>query len=163
MMETMFDKLVEKALDLLFGRVAEAKKAKDEQRALVQQVQAACDTRAVFTALHAQLDLEAMFAALIATRRKLQELKSKFTDAGQQQRVADIIGELDGIERERKDLDQNWDAGSRHINAAKTRIIESVKQLSEAANLPYALPPKLTQELFWEVEQAVAQASREVQ
>ena len=159
----MFDKLVEKALDLLLGRVAEARKAKDEQRALVQQVQAACDTRALFTALHAQLDVESMFAALVATRRKLQELKSRFTDAGQQQRVAEIIGELDGIERERKNLQQNWEAGSQRINAGKTRIIESVKLLSEAANLPYTLPSKLTQELFGEVEQAVAQARREEQ
>ncbi|MGO9019421.1 MAG: hypothetical protein ACLQVJ_13840 [Syntrophobacteraceae bacterium] len=159
----MFDNLVGKAFDLLFARVSEVRKAKDEQRTLVQQVQAACDTRAVFTAVHAQLDLEAIFAALVATRRKLQELKSRFTDPAQQQRVADIIGELDSIERERKNLPQNWDAGQQRINAGKTRIIQSVKLLSEAANLPYALPPKLTQELFWEVEQAVAQASREQQ
>ena len=157
----ILEKLVDKAFDLLFGRVAEAKKSKNEQRALVQQVQAACDTRAVFTAVHAQLDLESMFAALSATRKQLQQLKSKFTDAGQQQSVADIIGELDGIERERKELEQNWQTGSQRINASKTKIIQLVKQLSETAQLPYALPLKLTQELFGEVEQAVAQASRE--
>jgi hypothetical protein len=88
----------------------------------------------VFTAVHAQLSIEAMFAALVATRRKLQELKSGFTDEGQQQRVANIIGELDLIERERTQLDADWNAGSTRINAGKTRSSkisrDSVKWLS---------------------------------
>ena len=155
----MFDMLVGKAIDLLAGRITESRKEMDVQRVLVQEVQIACDTRAVYTALHAQLDIESMFAALIATRRKLQEIKAKFTDAGQQQRVANIIGELDTIERNRLTLKSDWENGSRAINLGKTRIIGLVKELSETAGLPYCLPANLTQELFWEVEQAMAPAT----
>lgn len=157
----MYDILIDKAFDLILGRVSHAEKAKEEQQALVQQVQEACDTRAVFTAMHAQLNEEVMFAALVATRRQLQKLKSRFTDAEQQQHVANIIGELDSIERERNDLHNNWIDGSQRINVAKKRIIRLIEELSEAVQLPYVLPSKLTQELFQEVENAVAQASRD--
>lgn len=57
--------------DLLFGRISNMKKEKDECRALVQKVQMVFDTRALYTRMHAQLDLDSMFAALSATRRKL--------------------------------------------------------------------------------------------
>jgi hypothetical protein len=155
----MFDTLVGKAMDLLAGRINESRKEKDEQHVLVQEVQIACDTRAVYTAMHAQLDIESMFAALIATRRKLQGIKAKISDAAQQQRVANIIGELDIIERKKLTLTSDWENGSHAINLGKTRIIGLVRDLSDAAGLPYCLPANLTQELFWEVEQAMAPAT----
>jgi hypothetical protein len=157
--EEAFEKLVEKAFDLLVGRISDAKKAKDERRGLVQQVQMSCDTRAVYTKMHAQFDKESMFAALVATRRKLQGLKSKFTDKTQQQIVANIIGELDAIERWKDNIYDTWPAGREPIDRSKVNIIKLVMELSETVGLPFTLPSNLTSEVFWNVELAVDHAN----
>lgn len=157
----MIDTLVDKAYDLISSVVARADKDRDDRRNSVRQLQAACDTRAVFTAVHAQLDLNAMFSALVATRRKLQEIKSQFNDSTDQQHVADIIGCLDTIERKRSKIDTDWDATSKAINTSKVQIILTVRKLSDTVGLPYALPRSLTQELFFEVVDATKPASRE--
>lgn len=47
------------------------------------------------------------------------------------------------------------------INAATMQVIQLVKELSEAAKLPYALPTKLTQELFQKVDEAVARVGNQ--
>jgi hypothetical protein len=119
----------------------------------IREVLALCYRRAVFTRFHAQLSAEAMFASLAECRSNLQRLVVFIEPENLQKMVATIISELDYIERNRTRVE--------NINAAKVHIIGLLLQLSRAAAIPFALPPSVTEEVFF--TQAEADAAPNIQ
>jgi hypothetical protein len=119
---------------------------KDTTQNLIVEVLSACSRRAVYTRMHAQLDHDAMFRSLADCRSKLQSIVARIEPKNLQQMVADIIGELDFIERHKENFEK--------INEAKLRIIASLEKLSNAAGVSYTLPRSMTEEVFWSIEEA---------
>lgn len=113
---------------------------------LIGEVLSTCSRRAVYTRTHAQLDHDAMFHSLTDCRSKLQSIVARIKPKNLQQMVADIIGELDFIERHKENLEK--------IDQAKLRIIASLEKLSNAAGVSYTLPRSMTEEVFWSIEEA---------
>ena len=74
-------------------------KGGDEATRKLCKVLSVCYRRAVYTRVHAQLDHDAMFRSLDAYRCRLQKISARVEPEQQQQRVADVIGELDFSER----------------------------------------------------------------
>ncbi len=113
---------------------------------LIREVLSACNTRAIFTRTHAQLNHKAMFESLSTSRTALQIKQSKIESKKDQQLVANIIVQLDFIERNKKDFDK--------INQAKLSIILSLQNLSVSAGVPFVLPRSPTEEIFFSLEEA---------
>ena len=112
----------------------------------IREVLAACYRRSIFTRTHAQLDLNAMFESLANCRSILQRIAAFVEPESLQQLVAQIIGDLDYIERHKEELQS--------IDAAKLKIIAALLQLSKAANISYILPASLTEDVFFAREDA---------
>ena len=113
---------------------------------LIINVLSACNTRAVYTRTHAQLDHKAMFQSLTKSRLTLQDAASRIESKNDQQLVVNIVGQIDFIERNKKDFDK--------IDQAKLKIIALLKKLSDSAGVPYVLPQSITEELFFSLEEA---------
>jgi hypothetical protein len=124
------------------GEINKNKTDKD----LIQKVLGACNTRAIFTRTHAQLNHKAMFESLSSSRVALQIIQPQFESKQDQQIIADVIGQLDFIERNEKDFDK--------INQAKLSIIASLQNLSVSAGIPFVLPQSPTEEVFFSLEDA---------
>ncbi len=126
-------------------RVRKIEKNKAD-KVLIREVLSACNTRAIFTRTHAQLNHKAMFESLSASRTILQIKQSQIESKKDQQFVANIIGQFDFIERNKKDFDK--------INQAKLSIILSLQNLSVSAGVPFVLPKSPTEEIFFSLEEA---------
>lgn len=113
---------------------------------LIREILSACNTRAMSTRTHAQLNHKAMFESLAESRVALQVKMSKIESIKDQQLVADIIGQLDFIERNKKDFGK--------IDQAKLSIIVSLQNLSVSAGVAFVLPKSPTEEVFLSLEEA---------
>ena len=118
----------------------------DASKGLIQDVLRICHRRAVYTRTHAQLDHKAMFSSLNSCRIELQKIVPRIENPKAQELAVNIIGQLDTIERSQEDFNT--------IDQAKLSIIDSLLKLSKTANLPFALPKGLTEEVFFSIEDA---------
>lgn len=119
---------------------------KGASKDLIREVLSACYTRAVYTRTHAQLDHNAMFRSLASCRSHLQKVVTRIEPKDNQQLVADIISQLDFIERNKEDFNK--------INQAKLRIIGSLAKLSDEVGVSYVLPHSTTEDVFFSIEEA---------
>jgi hypothetical protein len=119
----------------------------------VRAVLAACSRRAIFARMQAQLNWDAMFESLRACRIQLQQIAAFVEPAEWQRLVAQIIGELDRIER----FEQEYRRGGEIkdlVDAAKLRIIHLLGELADAAHISFVLPMSLTEDFFWSRQEA---------
>lgn len=130
---------------------------------VIRKVLAFCYRRAIFARLHAQMSWEAMFESLSECRTELQKIIVFVEPESLQQLVANIIGELDFIERHKDDLLNNYSKESEYqINGSKLRIIAALLELKNKASLPFAFPESVTEEIFFRKEDASEAPSNRV-
>ena len=119
----------------------------------IREVLAACYRRAIFARMHAQIDPFAMMESLSECRATLQKMIVYVEPEPLQRIVAEIIAEIDFIERLSTEI-SDWKQLYRELNAAKLRIVTSLNILATEAGVSFVLPPSLTEEDFMAKEGA---------
>jgi len=106
----------------------------------IRQVLAICARRAIFANQHSEISNRAMLVSLTECRVELQKMVVFIAPERMQKLVVGIINDLDYIEREHKRFSPGI---LDRIDEAKLRIIQALKELGQAAGIPYTLPTTL--------------------
>lgn len=116
---------------------------------VIHKIISLCYRRAIFTPAHLEISTKAMFQSLEKCRIGLQKYVAYIPQNEIRTVVAEIIGELDFIERLKN---EHYWGSNRSINQAKLRIIKALTTLSKAIDEPLILPTSFTGEYFWKIE-----------
>jgi len=116
---------------------------------VIHKILSLCYRRAIFTPAHLEISTKAMFQSLEKCRIGLQKYIAYIPQNEIRTVVAEIIGELDFIERLKS---EHYGGNIRSINQAKLRIIKALTMLSKAINEPLILPISFIGQYFWKTE-----------
>jgi TIR domain len=116
---------------------------------VIHKIISLCYLRAIFTPAHLEISTKAMAQSLEKCRIGLQKYIAYIPQNEIRTVVAEIIGELDFIERLKG---EHYRGNIRSINQAKLRIIKALTTLSKAINEPLILPISFTNGYFWKTE-----------
>lgn len=121
-----------------------------KSREAASKILSGCYRRAVFTRTQDQMSHEAMFSSITECRQLVQSEVQNISLQKWNQHAANILTALEAIERQEKS--EQWDFAK--IDEYKLQALRGFRFLSSETRFPYPIPENLTEEVFFNKDEA---------